>query len=112
MKMSQELAAKHYGEHEGKHFYEPLVRFMTSAPILAMVWEGPEAVAVVRLLAGATNAAEARPGTIRGDMALSNRFNLIHASDGAESAVREIELFFGGDPLLRYDTISDLVFNY
>jgi nucleoside-diphosphate kinase len=112
MKMGKELAARHYGEHEGKHFYEPLVRFMTSAPILAMVWEGPEAIAVTRLLAGATNAAEAQPGTIRGDLALSNRFNLVHASDGPESAAREIDLFFGGEELLSYDNLSDLIFNY
>ena len=112
MKMGQDLAAQHYAEHVGKHFYEPLIRFMTSAPLLAMVWEGPEAIVAVRALAGATNAVEAQPGTIRGDLALSNRFNLIHASDGVESARREIGLFFGGEEMLSYGTLSDLLFNY
>ena len=112
MKMSAEWAARHYAEHVGKPFYDPLIRFMTSAPILAMVWEGPYAIQAVRILAGKTNGVEADPGTIRGDFSLSNRFNLIHASDGAESAAREIDLFFGGEEMLGYETLSDLRFNF
>lgn len=112
MKMSAEWAARHYAEHVGKPFYDPLIRFMTSAPIMALVWEGPSAIQVVRMMAGKTNGVEAEPGTIRGDFSLSNRFNLIHASDGAESAAREIDLFFDGEEMLSYETLSDLCFDY
>ncbi len=92
-----ETAGTHYGEHEGKPFYDDLVSFITRGPALLMVVEGPEETyAVVRTLMGATNPKQAAPGTIRGDLAISNTENLIHGSDSHESAGREIGLFFPG----------------
>jgi nucleoside-diphosphate kinase len=92
-----ETAASHYGEHQGKPFYDDLVRFITRAPALLMVVEGPaETYAVVRTLMGATNPRQAAPGTIRGDLAVEMTENLVHGSDSPESAAREIALFFPG----------------
>ena len=109
MRMDADLATRHYAEHVGKDFFQPTVDFMTASPILAMVWEGREAIQVVRRLAGKTNAAEAEPGTIRGDLALSHRYNLIHASDGPESARREIGLFFPEKQFFSYKTAEDML---
>jgi nucleoside-diphosphate kinase len=92
--MDPALADEHYAEHVDKPFYPPLKEFMTSGPLLALVVSGDEAIAVVRALAGATDGRKAAPGTIRGDLSLSNRENLIHASDSADSAAREIALWF------------------
>lgn len=93
--VDKETAAIHYGEHEGKPFYESLVSFITRGPALLMVVEGPEdTYAVVRSLMGATNPRQAAPGTIRGDLAVDLTENLVHGSDSAESAAREIALFF------------------
>ena len=94
MHVTEDLAKQHYAEHEGKPFFGELVDFITSAPTLALVVEGESAIAVVRTTMGATNPARAAPGTIRGDLALSNRENLVHASDSADSAKREIALWF------------------
>ena len=95
--VSVELASVHYAEHEGKPFFEDLVAFITRSPVVAMVVEGPgDTYKVVRTLMGATNAPEAAPGTIRGDLAIEMSENLIHGSDSPESAAREIELFFPG----------------
>ena len=94
MQISQELAAKHYGEHQGKPFYDELIGFITSGPVVAMVWEGLNAVSVVRNMMGKTNPAEAAPGTIRGDFALYMVNNVVHGSDSPDSATREINLFF------------------
>ena len=91
-----ELSDLHYAEHVEKTFYPPLRTFITSGPLVAVVLEGEQAVEVVRLLNGATNAAVAAPGTIRGDLALSNRENLVHGSDSPESAAREIAIWFPG----------------
>jgi nucleoside-diphosphate kinase len=88
------LADRHYAEHLERDFYPPLREFITSGPLVAMVLEGDQAVAVVRTLTGATDGRAAAPGTIRGDFSLSNRENLVHASDSAESATREIDIFF------------------
>ena len=88
------LADEHYAEHVGKDFYPPLRDFVTSGPLLAAVLEGDEAVEVVRAINGATDGRKAAPGTIRGDFSLSNRENLVHASDSPESAEREIALWF------------------
>ncbi|MED7953266.1 MULTISPECIES: nucleoside-diphosphate kinase [unclassified Streptomyces] len=85
---------QHYAEHVGRPFYEPLLEFMTSGPSLALIVEGEEVVAGIRMLAGATNPLEAGAGTIRGDYATITRENLIHASDSSESAEREIKIFF------------------
>jgi nucleoside-diphosphate kinase len=90
-------AAQHYAEHEGKGFYEDLLVFITRSPVVVMVVEGPEDTwQIVRNLMGATNPAQAAPGTIRGDLALDTGENLVHGSDSAESAAREISIFFPG----------------
>ena len=89
-----EVADQHYAEHVERDFYPPLRDFVTSGPLVAMVLEGDEAIAVVRAIAGATDGRKATPGTIRGDLSLSNRENLVHGSDSAESAERELALWF------------------
>jgi len=89
-----EVADTHYAEHVDRDFYPPLREFATSGPLVALVLEGDEAISVVRALTGATDGRKADPGTIRGDLSLSNRENLVHASDSAESAEREIALWF------------------
>jgi nucleoside-diphosphate kinase len=89
-----DMADRHYAEHVDKPFYPPLRDFITSGPLVALVLEGDEAIAVVRLLVGATDGRAAAAGTIRGDLSLSNRENLVHASDSPESAGREINNFF------------------
>jgi nucleoside-diphosphate kinase len=95
--VSQELAAQHYAEHEGKAFFEPLLEFITSGPVVAAIVEGPRAVAAFRQLAGGTDPVEkATPGTIRGDFGLETQFNLVHGSDSSDSAKREIGLWFPG----------------
>jgi len=94
--ISSELAAQHYAEHVGRPYYPGLVEFVTSGPLVAMVLEGHRAIEAVRLLNGATDSAVAAPGTIRGDLALSNSRNLVHASDSAVTAAREIDLWFPG----------------
>lgn len=93
--ISKETAGQHYGEHQGKPFYDDLVAFITRGPAVLMVVEGPEAYSVVRTLMGATNPRQAAPGTIRGDLAIELTENLVHGSDSPESAAREIALFFG-----------------
>jgi nucleoside-diphosphate kinase len=100
--VTQEKAAKLYSIHKGKQFYEELVKFITSGPIVAMVVEGDEAVKVTRKLIGATNAKEAEQGTIRGDFALSNQKNAVHASDSAENAKCEMAVFFAPEEILTY----------
>ncbi len=92
--MSQEMAAQHYAEHVGKPFYDGLVGFMTSSPIIALALRGPGAIHVARSLMGKTFGNEAEPGTIRGDFGNSRSYNLIHGSDSAESATRELGIFF------------------
>ncbi len=94
LRMDEALAARHYEPHVGKPFYPGLVRFMTSGPILAMALRGPGAIGLVRRLLGATFGSEAEPGTIRGDFGCARTFNLVHASDGPETARRELALFF------------------
>ena len=93
--VDRELAERHYAEHVEKPFFGELVKFITSAPTLALVLEGESAIAVVRTTMGATNPTAAAPGTIRGDLALAMPDNLVHGSDSAESAQREISLWFG-----------------
>ena len=94
MQMDQELAERHYAEHEGKPFFGELVSFITGGTLVAMVLEGPEAVKAARQLIGATNPVEAAPGSIRGDFALEVTFNMVHGSDSDESAEREIAIWF------------------
>ncbi len=100
LRIDRALAERHYAEHMGKSFFEPLVAFITSGPVVAMVWEGREAIRVVRAMMGVTDSADAAPGTIRGDFSLSKEENVVHGSDGPESAAREIALFFGDDELV------------
>lgn len=95
-------AKTHYAEHEGKSFFDELVRFITSGPVFAMVWEGDDVVALSRLLIGKTQVTEALPGTIRGDFAAHTPYNLIHGSDGLESAEREIANFFEPHEILSF----------
>ncbi len=94
MTMSRELAQEHYSEHEGKPFFEELVTFITSGPLVAMVLEGEQVVAAARQVIGATNPLEASPGSIRGDLAISVGQNMVHGSDSPESGQREVGLFF------------------
>ena len=102
MQVSRELAEKHYAIHKGKPFYDGLIEYITSGPVVAMVWEGTKAIEVVRTTVGATNPAAAAPGTIRADFALEIGRNLIHASDGEETARFEIGLWFAEDEILNY----------
>ncbi len=94
MKITPEIAEKHYGEHKGKPFFADLVKFITSGPVAAMVLEGENVIPTVRTMMGATNPQDAAPGTIRGDYALTVDENIIHGSDSPESAMREIGIFF------------------
>lgn len=101
MRVSVDLAGRHYGEHKGKPFFDGLVKFITSGPIVAMVWEGKNAITLARNVIGATNPAQAAQGTIRGDLAIEIGRNAVHGSDGPESAAREIGLFFNEDELVN-----------
>lgn len=103
MRVSQEKAAFHYAEHEGKPFYDGLMNFITSGPVFAMVWEGDQVIALSRAMMGKTNSLEATAGTIRGDFAVHTQRNLIHGSDSPESAEREIGNYFTADELVAYD---------
>ena len=107
LQVTEELAHRHYADHVGKPFFEGLVKFITSSPIVAMVIEGDNAVDVVRNTMGATSPSDAAPGTIRGDLALTIGANLIHGSDSKESAKREIDLFFSPDDIIDYSRDVD-----
>ena len=99
MKIPQQLAETHYESHRGKPFYAGLVKFMTSSPVIVMALAGKDAIGIARNMMGATFGSKAAPGTIRGDLGVSNSFNLIHGSDSPESAARELSLFFKGEEL-------------
>jgi|TARA_B100001971_G_C18070380_1_gene472762 nucleoside-diphosphate kinase len=107
MQVTRELAHRHYGDHVGKPFFEGLVEFITSGPLMALVVEGDNAVEVVRKTMGATNPQDAAPGTVRGDLAASIGQNLIHGSDSTDSAAREIELFFTPEEIVQYQRELD-----
>ncbi|MEF8801123.1 MAG: nucleoside-diphosphate kinase [Halolamina sp.] len=109
MQIDRDLAEEHYGEHEGKPFFEGLVEFITSDPVFAMVWEGKDAVRQVRNMMGETDPAESPPGSIRGDLGLDLGRNVIHASDHEDpgSNEREISLFFDEDELLDYERVDE-----
>jgi nucleoside-diphosphate kinase len=107
MRIDGGLAKRHYAEHEGKPFYASLVDYITSAPVIAMVLEGPSAVQAVRASVGATNPAEAAPGSIRADLALERGKNLVHASDSPESGEREAALFFKAEEIVAWTRDSD-----
>jgi nucleoside-diphosphate kinase len=100
--MSVEQAERLYTMHKGKSFFQELVEHVTSGPVFTMIWEGPNAVALVRILVGATNPASAAPGSIRGDFALTMTPNAIHAADSVENAQRELSIFFSSDEVVEY----------
>ena len=101
------LLAKHYAEHEGKPFYEPLLEFMLSGPVVAIIAEGNRVIEGFRKLAGTTDPTVAEPGTIRGDFGLSRQMNLVHGSDSPEAAAREIAIYFKPEELLTYSASLD-----
>lgn len=103
MQISPELAANHYAEHKEKPFFGELTGYITSAPVVAMVWQGDDCVTIVRKLVGATKVTESQPGTIRGDFGMHTNMNIIHASDSDESAEREIGLFFKPEEIIDWD---------
>lgn len=109
--ISEELAAKHYAPHKGKPFYEGLVRFMTSSPVIVMALQGKGVIEISRKMMGATFGFKAEPGTIRGDFGVSSSFNLIHGSDSAESAKAELALWFRPEELFTYD-LANRVWTY
>src|SRR5262249_43064057 len=103
---SGDLAEKHYAVHKGRPFYVSLVQFVTSGPTVAMVWEGREAVSVVRALSGPTDGTKAAPGTLRGDFALSLQNNLVHGSDSPENAAAEIAIWFTPEEMVNYRPVD------
>jgi len=107
MAVSVELAEKHYSIHKGKPFYDGLIKYITASPVMAMVWEGPDAVAAVRQTMGATRPTEAAPGSVRHDFGLEVGRNLTHASDSVENGILEIELWFAPEELVSWDRATD-----
>ncbi|HEX9037523.1 MAG TPA: nucleoside-diphosphate kinase [Ktedonobacterales bacterium] len=107
IRITPELAARHYAEHQEKPFYPGLVMHITSSPVIVGVLEGPNVIAVTRAMMGPTKPWDAPAGTIRGDFAVSMGLNIIHGSDGQESAAREIGIFFASDELLEYSRATD-----
>ncbi len=107
IQVTESLAREHYKVHQGKPFYEGLIRYITSAPVMAMVWEGPEAIKAVRQTMGATNPLQAEPGSIRHDFAIMMSRNLTHASDSPESAELEISLWFTPAEIVNWSRDSE-----
>ncbi len=103
MRISRELAEQHYEMHKGKPFFEELIKFITSGPVVAMVFEGENIINIVRKMVGATDPSNAQPGTIRGDFVLDTGQNIVHASDSIENAAREISIFFKDEELVKYN---------
>ena len=101
-RLPEDVLRRHYGEHEGKPFHEPLVRYMSANPVILMVVQAKGAIAIARKMMGKTFGCDAEPGTIRGDLAVSNRFNLIHGSDSPEAAEKEIALFFRPEEICEW----------
>jgi nucleoside-diphosphate kinase len=107
MQITPGLAARHYAVHEGKPFYEGLIEFITSGPVVVAVIEGKDAIHIVRTTMGATNPAQAAPGTVRADFGLEIGRNLVHGSDGPDTAAYEIPLFFADEEILSYERAVD-----
>lgn len=107
LKVSQSLAEEHYAVHKGKPFYEGLIKYITSSPVMAMIWEGPNAVAAVRQTMGSTRPLEAAPGTVRHDFALDVGRNLTHASDTSENGDKEITLWFHPEEIVSWKRDTD-----
>ena len=111
MRISEDLARQLYAVHQGKPFFEGLVKYLSSAPVLLMVWEAEGVIAMTRKMMGATFGYDAEPGTIRGDFSCSKGYNLVHGSDSVESAEREIKIFFRPDEIVDYElTDSDWLY--
>ncbi len=111
MQMSPELAAQHYGVHKERPFYQDLISYITSGPIVAMVWEGNDAVAAARSTIGATNPVQANAGSIRGDFGMEIGRNLVHGSDSPENGIKEASLFFNDDELVSWGRSNDAWIN-
>ena len=107
MQVDTPRAKRMYSVHEGKDFYEPLLKFITASPVIAMVVEGVDVISIVRAMMGPTFGPDAPGGTIRGDLGMSRRYNLIHGSDSPESAEREISIFFDETEILDYNLTND-----
>lgn len=107
LQVSQSLAETHYAVHKGKPFYEGLIAYITSAPVMAMVWEGPNAIVAVRQTMGATRPTEAAPGSIRHDFGLEVGRNLTHASDSVDNGEQEVTLWFSSGEIIRWDRTND-----
>lgn len=107
MSVSQELAGQHYSIHQGKPFYDGLIKYVTSAPVMAMIWEGPNAVAAVRQTMGSTRPTEAAPGSVRHDFGLEVGRNLTHASDSVDNGQKEIEMWFKKEEIIDWDRAID-----
>lgn len=107
MQVDRSLAEQHYQEHKGKSFFEPTVGYIMSSPVVAMVWEGKNVVALAREMMGATNPANAGPGSIRGSYAMDISRNVIHGSDSVDSAAREISLYFSPEEVLSYSKAGE-----
>lgn len=107
LQVSQELAKEHYAVHAGKPFYDPLIAFITSSPVMAMVWTGPDAIVAIRQMMGKTRGTEADPGTIRSDYGIQTRMNLTHASDSVENAEVEIALWFKPEELVDWKRCTE-----
>jgi nucleoside-diphosphate kinase len=107
MQITEDLARRHYAPHEGKSFFDPLIRYITSSPVVVMVLEGTNAIAITRRTMGATNPLEADPGTIRADLGMETGRNLVHGSDAPDTAASEIALFFTDDEILPYERPID-----
>ena len=110
MNITPEMAKEHYAEHAEKPFFTDLVSYITSGPVVAMVWAGDDCVTLVRKLVGATKPAEAAPGTIRGDFCIHTNMNVIHASDSDASAEREIKIFFKDEEIIDWEDASAIYF--
>jgi nucleoside-diphosphate kinase len=110
VRVTPELAQRHYAEHEGKPFYPALIQHITSGPVVVLALEGRSAIPVVRLLTGATNPQTAAPGTVRGDLALGLTPNLVHASDSPDAAARELALYFTAEEYLSYSRVGEEYF--
>jgi nucleoside-diphosphate kinase len=111
MRVDRDLAERQYAPHKGKYFYEPLMAYITSGPVVVMVVSGPRAIEVCRKLMGKTFGFEAEPGTIRGDLGASTRYNLVHGSDSAETADVEVGLYFKAEEILDYDMHDAAIIN-
>jgi nucleoside-diphosphate kinase len=107
LQIDDELAARHYAVHKGKPFYDGLIKYITSSPVVVQVWEGKRVIEIVRRTCGATNPVDADPGTIRADFGVEIGRNLIHASDGAETAAYEIPLYFTKEELVAWSRADD-----